>query len=495
MPVGKENLRARRDALARPRPLILDDDGDLVYDPRAAAGPAAFSQLRLADLVDTPVDSLAWCMMWGIARGGAAAVRYWQTQQEQVPLTDLMPDPTPVVQQFCRRHGIEVFGSIRMNDCHDAFGMPAASLQYPLKVEHPELLLGDATQRGGVEDGLPAAMWSGLDFAAPEVIEDRIWWIEHAATAYDLDGIDLNFFRMPWLFRPGQEQQHMTLMSDFVRRARRIAEQAGQSRGRPLLLGVRVFDTLEANLRLGLDVEAWLIEGLVDRLLAGGGYASFCQPVEEMIELGQRFQLPVYPCINCPGTFDLGVGPDGDDERGFEALRGAAANFWQAGADGIYLWNYQYLKTPHIAYGQPFPRDYGRLAELADPGRLAGLDKVFSVNPRPLEQYARASAPCPLPLPVVGSETAVSIRVGEDTSEAESVLLQLDLENVVAGDDIRVRLNDLTLLCEEGELVELPVHGEALRQGENRVEFVMGGRGELANYFCRDLRDIDVDHD
>ena len=24
---------------------------------------------------------------------------------------------------------------------------------------------------------------------------------------------------------------------------------------------------------------------------------------------------------------------------------------------------------------------------------------------------------------------------------------------------------------------------------------VMGGLGELANYFCRDLRDIDVDHD
>ena len=30
------------------------------------------------------------------------------------------------------------------------------------------------------------------------------------------------------------------------------------------------------------------------------------------------------------------------------------------------------------------------------------------------------------------------------------------------------------------QLVELPVHGEALRQGENRVEFVMGGRGAVA---------------
>ena len=225
---------------------------------------------------------------------------------------------------------------------------------------------------------------------------------------------------------------------------------------------------------LGSEQLAWLIEGLVDRVLAGGGYASFCQPVEELIDLGHRFEVPVYPCINCPGTFDLG--PD----WGFESLRGAAANFWQAGCDGIYLWNYQYLNTPHIAYGQPFAADYGHLADLADPVRLAGADKVFSVNQRPLEQYARASAFCPLPMPLFQSRGAVRIRIGDDIAEASTVLLQLDLDNSVEGDEVTVRVNDLTLMCEEGDRVELPLHLDALKQGDNELVLEVTGRGETA---------------
>ena len=41
--------------------------------------------------------------------------------------------------------------------------------------------------------------------------------------------------------------------------------------------------------------------------------------------------------------------------------------------DGIYLWNYQYLATPHIAYGQPHRGDYAHLSDIADPARLARL--------------------------------------------------------------------------------------------------------------------------
>ncbi len=120
--------RARREAAHRRRPLILDDDGDLVYDERTTAGPEAFTQLRHTDLLNTPVDSLAWCMMWGIAQGSADTVRYWQTQQLDRCFQPDMRDPSTVVEQFCHRQGIEVFGSIRMNDCHDAFGLPAPRL-------------------------------------------------------------------------------------------------------------------------------------------------------------------------------------------------------------------------------------------------------------------------------------------------------------------------------------------------------------------------------
>ncbi len=264
-------------------------------------------------------------------------------------------------------------------------------------------------------------------------------------------------------------------MTEFIRRARQIVDRAAAQRQRPLLLGVRVQDTVETCLRTGMDVETWLREGLVDRLLAGGGYASFCVPAAELVELGHRCDVPIYLCINCPGTFDRGPG------RGFEALRGAAANFWQAGADGIYLWNYQYLDTPHIAYGQPHPEDYAHLADIADPARLARLDKIFSVNPRSLEQYARGSAPCPLPMQLDQRRRGLSVRIGDDVSTAATVLLQVDLEHVVPGDRLHIQFNDLELDSGDQEGGEWALDGAAVCQGLNQLSIAVRQRGASAS--------------
>lgn len=466
----REIEEARRTAAWRRRPLIIDDDGDMVYDERTLQGADSFTQMRHTDLVRAGVDSLAWCIHWGICVGTAESVRYWQTQKLGIPFQENMPDPTPIVEQFCHQHDIEVFGSIRMNDGHDAFGLPSEHLLYPLKVEHPEFLLGDESCRGTPFDGIDAAMWSGLNYAIAEVREDRLWWVRHTAT-YNLDGIDLNFFRMPWLFKAGEEDANIDAMTGFIRSARQIVNAASAQRNRPLLLGVRVPDTIETCLGIGIDIESWLKEGLVDRMLSGGGYASFSAPAKELVDLGHQHDVPVYPCINCPLTFDLGKG------LGFESMRGAAANIWDSGADGIYLWNYHYMKTPHIAYGQPQPDDYGHLSDLGDPKRLKSLDKIFSVNPVPREQYARASAPCPLPVELDG-DCAIPIRITDDVSTASKVLLQLDIANVIPGDQLHVEFNDQTFAGVEATAeIELNIAKSAVKRNINRISATITHRG------------------
>ena len=214
--------QARRRAVERRRRLILDDDGDLVYSPEAAKGAEAFLGLRLQPILGTPVDSIAWCIMWGIAQG-PGQTRYWQTQQQNRPLNEAIQDPTPIMVEGIHRHGLEVFGSLRMNDTHDAFGMPEGKLIYPPKVAHPEWLLGDRSQKGSPFTTLEAARWSGLNFAMPEVREDRLWWVRHSAENYDLDGVDLNFFRMPWYFKPGEEEAGAPLMNDLIQGAHRLS--------------------------------------------------------------------------------------------------------------------------------------------------------------------------------------------------------------------------------------------------------------------------------
>ena len=476
------SIKARRKAAWRRRPLILDDDGDLVYADETRKSPAAFLSLRMHDCRAAGVNSLAWCIMWGIAKKGKTPVRYWQTQKQRVPFQKNMPDPTAVIAEFCRDNAIEVIGSIRMNDCHDGYGLPFPKLVYPLKVEHPKMLIGEESQRGGVADGLAAAMWSGLDYAHKKVRDDRLWWIENTARQYDLDGVDLNFFRMPYYFKFGEEEKNTPLMTDFIRQARKRLDAVSRQRGRPVLLGVRVPGTIETCNRIGFDIETWLRERLVDRLLTGGGYVCYSTPAEELVKLGHRFEVPVYPCINCPANYTLGGGN----------LRAAASNLWWAGADGIYLWNFQYIPAPEsLGYGRPAHEQYRKhLPEIADPQKLKHLDKSFAVNRRVWEQYQRASAPAPLPV-VLGQRRgeaarAIPVRIGDDipgaqrTGKLRDVVLRIQSSGAVRGDALAVTFNGAPSKVTEnsgGNRFQLPLNPRTVKQGVNQLKLEIARRG------------------
>ena len=245
---------SRKKAAHRRRRIILDDDGDLCYSDDAKKSIEAFLQQRLKPAAELPIDSIAWCIMWGIAIG-KGETRYWETQQQGRVLNSVLSDPTPIMVEAGREHDIEIFGSMRMNDTHDSYGMPAGKLIYPLKVQHPEWLIGDESQKGKVFSTQEAATWSGLDFAIPEVREDRLWWIRNSVENYDLAGLDLNFFRMPWYFKPGKEEEGMPLMTELIRSAREVVDRASESKGKPVLLGVRTPGTVDTCRRIGLDIE------------------------------------------------------------------------------------------------------------------------------------------------------------------------------------------------------------------------------------------------
>ena len=467
--------------------LIIDDDGDLVFTEAARRGLKSFLEQRLDPLAGTGVKSVAWCIMWGIAVGKGQTT-YWETQQTGRPLSSAMPDPTPVMVEAARRAGMEIFGSIRMNDTHDAFGKPHGRLVYPLKVEHPEWLLGDESQRGDFLKTPEALTWSGLDYAVPQVREDRLWWVRHTAESYDLDGVDLNFFRMPWFFKPGAAEQGMPLMTDLVRQARGVLDEVSERRGRPMLLGVRVPGAIEDCRRVGIDVETWLREGLVDRLLFGGGYSPFTSPAEELVRLAHAHDVPAYPCINC-GAPSLG---------GDEALRGAASNIHWSGADGIYLWNYQYRDVPKLGYGRPTAEGYDLLSEIESAPALMYLDKAFGVESvSTIAPYAIASHGAQLPLALgrqaLESVRTVRLRVGDDVAAAhragrlDRALLALELEGSERGDVIAVQVNGRRLRpvncppVRDGASPKLDrrryeIPGAAMLQGDNAVAVWIEGR-------------------
>ena len=277
----------------------------------------------------------------------------------------------------------------------------------------------------------------------------------------------------------------MPLMTDFIRQARRRMDEISRRRGRPVLLGVRVPGTVAACNRIGLDIETWLREHLVDRLLTGGGYVCYSTPAEELVKLGHRFEVPVYPCINCPANYRLGGG----------TLRGAAANLWWAGADGIYLWNFQYIPASgSLGYGRPAPEQYRKhLPEIADPRRLKYLDKSFAVSTRVWEQYQRASAPAPLPIALghrAGEAShSIPVRVGDDIPAAlrsgklRDIGLRIQTSGAVQGDALAITLNDdwtkATVSGGDNRL-DLALEPRAVKQGINQLKLDVTHRGVSA---------------
>ena len=472
---GRDLRSARREAAWRRRRIILDDDGDLCFSDDAKRGPEAFLGQRFDPVVGHPVDSIAWCIMWGIAVGRGETT-YWRTQQRGEPLNDAIADPTPIMAEAARNKGIEIVGSIRMNDTHDAFGKPHGRLDYHLKRDHPEWLLGHEGMQGDISESAAALYWSGLDYAVPEVRDDRLWWIRNTAGSYDLDGIDLNFFRMPYYFKPGEESDGIPVMTELVRTARLIVDKESERRERPLLLGVRTPGTVATCLAVGLDVETWLKEGLVDRLLIGGGYMPLTSPAEELVGLGHEHDVPVYPCIN------NGAPTQGTEEE----LRAAASNILWAGADGIYLWNYQYRDVPTLGYGRPVDEAYGLLDEIGSAAALRYADKSFSIEHRVgVESYVRASHPAQLPARVDGFRgVALRLRVGDDLRPAddagrlEEATLRLDPYGLSEGARVHVELNGGALApadpAEPSTAFAVP--SAAVRRGDNELGIRVSGQ-------------------
>lgn len=410
---------ARRDAVARPRRLIFNNDADDML-LAAEATPEALLVQRTAALAGSQVDSISYGA--GVCFGNARyASRVWEpftSRDDWFADHNRLPDflakgidPMRVMTDFAHRNRMELFWGLRVNDTHDAALSPRGEAMRPrLKREHPEYLVGAPDRRP------PHGTWSSMDFAVPAVRDLAVGFIEEACRTYDLDGIDLDFFRHPCFFRSvawgGQASaEELAQMTELMRRIREATEQEGLRRGRPILVSIRVPDSVEYCRGIGIDLERWLADSLVD-LLAGPCYFQL-NPWEYLVQLGHRHGVRVYPVLS-----DTRVRGEARFRRGsIESYRGRAMQAWGAGADGLYLFNYFNPQGPVW-------RELGELAS------LRGNDKLFFLSPlngRPETYLANGAQhqtvpiltpqnPWPLP---AAQPVDLEIALGDEVREAQ----------------------------------------------------------------------------
>jgi hypothetical protein len=198
-PLTRESLiEARQEAKHRTRRIIMNNDGN---DSRKLAPGESetvenFLSKRVSPLVGTHVDAIFYCSgVFNLYTHRSDVTELHVTRPEfsrpwTMALINQGTDTLESVVSFGHEHDIEVFWSMRMNDTHDS--SPRWSyLLTKWKKEHPEYLMKHLVEKpcyGG-------RRWSAVNYELPAVRNKVFEILKDVCTRYDVDGIELDFFR------------------------------------------------------------------------------------------------------------------------------------------------------------------------------------------------------------------------------------------------------------------------------------------------------------
>lgn len=476
---------ARQKARDRQRRVIFNNDGGEPVVEMKTPTVQDFLDCRTTKLAGTHVDSIFYCTRtsgFGVFTHFTSIGqiftctegRYAGNQMSALLQAGL--DPLQMQIDFGRRHNIEIFWSLRMNDTHDGskaeYG-PILFRDNRLKNEHPEYLLGT------IQKPLKHGAWSAVNFALPEIRELAFRYIEEVCTNYDIDGIELDFFRHPVFFKSTSRgepatQAELDAMTELVTRVRAMTEKVGTRRGKPILIAVKVPDSADYCRTIGLDLETWLKQDCLDLLIPGGYFQI--NDWEASIALARRHGVKVYPSLDEPRLKDKAANALRVAITGY---RGRSASAWAAGADGIYFFNFNDTKP-----------DESLLNEAGDPQVLARRDRDYFASPRGVGNAAGGNYPFakfmtietlnpgnPRTL-VPGQSVVARLHTGEATNgqTPANYTLRLQLKPLPDARLLRANWNGASLeLAATTGWLESQVAAETVKRGENRLELTLIG--------------------
>ncbi|MDD4017495.1 MAG: hypothetical protein PHV28_06070 [Kiritimatiellae bacterium] len=322
--------------------------------------------------------------------------------------------PARVIQR-CRARNISPWLSVRMNDVHenDNLDHPFHSALW----RRPELF----------RQGHPGYYARALDFAHAEVRNHYQALIGELLERYDLDGLELDFLREPYLFSAGKEQEGRQILTGWLRGIRTLADAAAKRLGHAVKLGVRVPSTPGTAIGLGLDAPAWVNEGLIDLVVAAPRWAT----LEYDMPLGEWRKL-VGDRVTLAGGLEVLYRPYPAATGRFvtrEEAVGAAVAVLSGGADSVYLFNY----FQHGQPGWPIP-EYQRILNAC-----SSLDKLLKLPRRHAVTHRDVTVPGEsyrAPLPATGAALSFALPLGPVPPPDWQV--GLDIEIKVGGEVLPV---------------------------------------------------------
>ncbi|MGN1058963.1 MAG: family 10 glycosylhydrolase, partial [Clostridia bacterium] len=326
------------------RGLVYNDDGNDTYveydnypgdfDPSTVTEPMThetFLSKRTAGVEDSQVTTIMYCdgvfNSYHHRTSGETTVR---KRDWSFTLADTEMDSLETKIDFGNQHGIEVFWSMRMNDCHDA-SYQENELD-PWKQEHLDWLFG-RKNTAVMELRYGAHYWSAVDYGVPEVRQKVYNILKDTVTRYDVDGIQLDFSRYPIYFKQVAKTgevlpESIERMNNLIRSVRTMMDQVSIERNKPLMLAIYVPDSIDFCTALGLDIKSWMEEDLID--MAGIRTTVAIQSWEDSVAEYSPYDVQIHATFDTYLAMEKNSSPDFNKE---------AALAYRAGVDGIQLYN------------------------------------------------------------------------------------------------------------------------------------------------------------
>jgi hypothetical protein len=367
----EEYRRIRMEKLNQPRPVIHNNDGcdAYLYPADRNFSIQNFLDFRSAGLKGTDVSTISYCTIsssFGQFTHNTKVGEFLTLTHNRPGRKNVVPefvklgtDPLEVTSKYARENGFEFFWSNRVNDTHDAGHRPDSPYERwsKLKQAHPEYLFGTVGER------LPHGRWSAIDFSNREIRDLCVQYYTEVCENYDIDGIELDFFRHLYLFKEVARgavatEEQLEMLTDMVSQIREMTERVGMKKGKPILVLVRVPDTSEYCLGVGIDIETWMEKGLVD-IVVGSGYFRL-NFWDNLVEQAHKHGIKVYAGLSEPRV---------KEEHPLlmrkqnQVYRARSAAVWQAGVDGIYIFNEYNTRSRYL-------KEIGSADKLKDKNKL-----------------------------------------------------------------------------------------------------------------------------
>ena len=276
-------------------------------------------------------------------------------------------DYLPILIDKYHAVNIDFYASFRMNDSHHK-ARPQDSTTPEFWKKHQHYRLWEVTDTLNYHNVT-------LDYAYPEVRQLKLDAVTEVVNRYDVDGIELDFCRDPYVFQPSEAWNNRDILTNFISLIHKTITAVASDRGKSISLIIRVPFSNRLLKQAGMDVETWLELGCLDILVMSPLANKYNQSLKPWRELCKKHNVLFYPSVEynpqinctpsvnqlCPGVAAPQIKwlPQTSQET-IERTRGMAQNYLAQKPDGLYIFNY----PCRLFETHPSPTEFVKMASV-----------------------------------------------------------------------------------------------------------------------------------